>query len=199
LIPPPRVSQEIDLRIGSAVRGLHKSPLGGFTMALLIEDKKQIVAEVNEVASTAFAAVVADYQGLTVEQLTTLRVEARKLGVKTRIVRNTLAKRAFEGTQFDILDENLVGPTILAFSTSEDDMGAAARLFEEFAKTNKAFELKAAAFDGKLYQGADVSVIANLPNQEKALTMLANVLQAPISKLGRLITALKEKNESEAA
>jgi len=97
------------------------------------------------------------------------------------------------------LSEELVGPTILGFSTSEDDMGAAARLFEEFAKTNKTFELKAAAFDGKLYQGADVSVIANLPNQEKALTMLASVLQAPISKLGRLITALKEKNESEAA
>lgn len=91
-------------------------------MALLIEDKKQIVAEVSEVASKAFAAVVADYQGLSVEQLTTLRVEARKLGVTTRIVRNTLAKRAFQGTQFDILNDNLVGPTILGFSTSEDDM-----------------------------------------------------------------------------
>ena len=168
-------------------------------MALLIEGKKQIVAEVAEVASTAFAAVVADYQGLTVEQLTTLRVEARKLGVTTRIVRNTLAKRALQDTQFNILNDNLVGPTILAFSNSEDDMGAAARLFEEFAKPNKAFELKAAAFDGHLYQGAEVSVIANLPNQEKALTMLANVLQAPISKLGRLLTALQEKNESEAA
>ena len=168
-------------------------------MALLIEDKKQIVAEVSEVASKAFAAVVADYQGLSVEQLTTLRVEARKLGVTTRIVRNTLAKRAFQGTQFDILNDNLVGPTILGFSTSEDDMGAAARLFEEFAKTNKAFELKAAAFDGKLYQGDEVSIIANLPNHEKALTMLASVLQAPISKLGRLLTALQEKNESEAA
>ncbi|AMW77653.1 50S ribosomal protein L10 [Acinetobacter sp. TGL-Y2] len=165
-------------------------------MALLIEGKKQIVAEVAEIASTAYAAVVADYQGLTVEQLTALRVEARKLGVATRVVRNTLAKRALQDTQFAILDENLVGPTILAFSTSEDDMGAAARLFEEFAKTNKAFELKAAAFDGKLYQGADVSVIANLPNQEKALTMLASVLQAPISKLGRLLTALQEKNEA---
>ena len=163
-------------------------------MALLIEDKKQIVAEVTEVASTAYAAVVADYQGLTVEQLTALRVEARKLGVATRVVRNTLAKRALQDTQFTILNDNLVGPTILAFSTSEDDMGAAARLFEEFAKTNKAFELKAAAFDGKLYQGEEVSVIANLPNQEKALTMLANVLQAPISKLGRLLTALQEKN-----
>ena len=142
---------------------------------------------------------MANYQGSSVEKLTQLRVEARKLGVTTRIVRNTLAKRSLEGTQFDILSEELVGPTILGFSTSEDDMGAAARLFEEFAKTNKTFELKAAAFDGKLYQGADVSVIANLPNQEKALTMLASVLQAPISKLGRLITALKEKNESEAA
>lgn len=168
-------------------------------MALLIENKKEIVAAVNETASKAFSAVVADYQGLSVEQLTQLRVEARKLGVTTRIVRNTLAKRALQDTQFDILNDNLVGPTILGFSTSEDDMGAAARLFEEFAKTNKAFELKAAAFDGKVYQGAEVSVIANLPNQEKALTMLANVLQAPISKLGRLVTALKEKNESEAA
>ena len=82
-----------------------------------------------------------------------------------------MAKRAFQGTQFDILNDNLVGPTILGFSTSEDDMGAAARLFEEFAKTNKAFELKAAAFDGKVYQGADVSVIANLPNQERLLCL----------------------------
>ena len=168
-------------------------------MALLIEGKKQIVSEVTDVAAKAFSVVVANYQGSSVEQLTQLRVEARKLGVTTRIVRNTLAKRALQDTPFTILNDNLVGPTILGFSTSEDDMGAAARLFEEFAKTNKAFELKAAAFDGKIYQGADVSVIANLPNQEKALTMLASVLQAPISKLGRLITALKEKNESEAA
>jgi large subunit ribosomal protein L10 len=87
-------------------------------MALLIEGKKQIVAEVTEVASTAFAAVVADYQGLTVEQLTALRVEARKLGVATRVVRNTLAKRALQDTPFNILNDNLVGPTILAFSTS---------------------------------------------------------------------------------
>ena len=168
-------------------------------MALLIEGKKQIVSEVTDVAAKAFSVVVANYQGSSVEQLTQLRVEARKLGVTTRIVRNTLAKRSFEGTPFDILNDNLVGPTILGFSTSEDDMGAAARLFEEFAKTNKAFELKAAAFDGKIYQGADVSIIANLPNQEKALTMLASVLQAPVSKLGRLLTALQEKNESEAA
>ena len=168
-------------------------------MALLIEGTTPIVAEVNEVASKEFSAVITEYQGLNVEQLTQLRVEARKLGVTTRIVRNTLAKRSFEGTPFDILNDNLVGPTILGFFFFFFDMGAAARLFEEFAKSNKAFELKAAAFDGKVYQGAEVSVIANLPNQEKALTMLASVLQAPISKLGRLMTALKEKNEQEAA
>ena len=168
-------------------------------MALRLEDKKEIVAAVNTAASTAFSAVVADYQGLNVTQLTELRVQARQNNVYVRIVRNTLAKRAFEGTQFDILDGVLTGPTIIGLSTSEDDMGAAARLFADFAKSNKAVELKAAAFDGKGYQGAEVSVIANLPNQEKALTMLANVLQAPISQLGRLLTALKEKEEQEAA
>lgn len=109
-----------------------------------------------------------------------------------------MAKRALQDTQFNILNDNLVGPTILGFQLLKMTW-VQLRLFEDFAKTNKAFELKAAAFDGKVYQGADVSVIANLPNQEKALTMLASVLQAPISKLGRLITALKEKNESEAA
>ena len=87
-------------------------------MALLIEGKKQIVAEVTEVASTAFAAVVADYQGLTVEQLTALRVEARKLGVATRVVRNTLAKRALQDTQFTILIDHFVVPIILVFSNS---------------------------------------------------------------------------------
>ena len=168
-------------------------------MALLIEGKKQIVSEVTDVAAKAFSVVVANYQGSSVEQLTQLRVEARELGVTTRIVRNTLAKRALQDTPFTILNDNLVGPTILGFSTSEDDMGAAARLFEEFAKTNKAFELKAAAFDGKIYQGADVSIIANLKKKKKALTMLASVLQAPVSKLGRLLTALQEKKESEAA
>lgn len=168
-------------------------------MALRLEDKQEIVTAVNETAGKAFSAVVADYQGLSVEQLTQLRVQARQNNVYVRIVRNTLARRALQGTPFDILNDNLTGPTILGFSTSEDDMGAAARLFEDFAKTNKAFELKAAAFDGKVYGADQVSVIANLPNQEKALTMLANVLQAPISKLGRLLTALKEKNEQDAA
>lgn len=168
-------------------------------MTLRLEDKKEIVAAVNEAASTAYSAVVADYRGLTVAQLTKLRVDARNAGVYLRVVRNTLAKRAFEGTQFDVLNETLTGPTIIGLSTSEDDMGAAARLFQDFAKDNAKFEVKSAAFDGKLYGAAEIGTIANLPNLHTALTMLASVLQAPVSKFGRLLTALKEKQEQEAA
>lgn len=168
-------------------------------MTLRLEDKKEIVAAVNEAASNAFSAVVADYRGLTVSQLTQLRSDARKAGVYLRVIRNTLAKRAFEGTSFDVLNETLTGPTIIGMSTSEDDMGAAARLFKDFAKSNAKFEIKSAAFDGKLYGADQVDTIANLPNHHTALTMLASVLQAPVSKFGRLMTALKEKQEQEAA
>ena len=168
-------------------------------MTLRLEDKKEIVAAVNEAASTAFSAVVADYRGLTVGQLTQLRSDARKAGVYLRVIRNTLAKRAFEGTAFDVLNETLTGPTIIGMSTSEDDMGAAARLFKDFAKSNAKFEIKSAAFDGKLYGADQVDTMANLPNHHTALTMLASVLQAPVSKFGRLMTALKEKQEQEAA
>jgi large subunit ribosomal protein L10 len=168
-------------------------------VTLRLEDKKEIVAAVSEAASTAYSAVVADYRGLTVAQLTQLRVNARNAGVYLRVVRNTLAKRAFEGTQFDVLNEALTGPTVIGLSTSEDDMGAAARLFKDFAKDNAKFEIKSAAFDGKLYGASEIDTIANLPNQHTALTMLASVLQAPVSKFGRLLTALREKQEQTAA
>jgi len=169
------------------------------TVTLRLEDKKEIVAAVNQVAAGAFSAVVADYRGLTVEQLTKLRTSARQQGVYLRVVRNTLARRAFEGTPFAILNDSLTGPTIIGLSTSENDMGAAARLFQDFAKDNKKLEIKSAAFDGKVYGPDQIDVLAKLPNRETALTMLASVLQAPISKFGRLFTALKEKQEEQAA
>ncbi|MEY1663196.1 50S ribosomal protein L10 [Isoalcanivorax beigongshangi] len=168
-------------------------------MTLKLEDKKVIVAEVNDAASNAFSAVVADYRGLTVGQMTALRAKARESNVYLRIVRNTLARRALEGTAFETLNETLVGPTIIGLSMSENDMGAAARLFSDFSKDNKALELKSGAYDGKLFVGAELDVLAKLPNREQALTMLVSVLQAPVSKLGRLLTALKEKNEEQAA
>lgn len=167
-------------------------------MTLRLEDKKEIVAEVNQAAAGAFSAVVADYRGLTVGQLTKLRVQAREQNVYVRVVRNTLARRAFEGTSFSVLKDSMVGPTILGLSLSSDDMGAAARLFKDFAKDNQKLEVKALSIDGKLYGAKDIDLIAKLPNREQALSMLANVMQAPVAKFGRLLTALKEKHEAAA-
>lgn len=167
-------------------------------MTLKLEDKKEIVAAVNATASKAFSAVVADYRGLTVTQLTDLRVKARANNVYLRVVRNTLARRALEGTPFEPLKDSLVGPTIIGMSLSEDDMGAAARLLQDFAKGNDKLELKSGVYDGKLFTGADLGTLANLPNRTQALTLLVSVLQAPVSKFGRLLTALKEKNEQAA-
>jgi large subunit ribosomal protein L10 len=169
------------------------------TVALRLEDKKEIVAAVNKAASSAFSAVVADYRGLTVEQLTKLRGQARENNVYLRVVRNTLARRALQGTAFEILNDSLVGPTIIGLSMSEDDMGAAARLLKDFAKDNDKLEIKVAAYDGKIFEAARIDVLAKLPNREQALTLVASVLQAPVSKFGRLLTALKEQQESQAA
>lgn len=167
-------------------------------MTLKLEDKKEIVAEVNQVASGAFSAVVANYRGLTVGQLTKLREKAREQQVYVRVVRNTLARRAVEGTSFACLNDDLVGPTIIGLSLSENDMGAAARLFKDFAKDNQKMEVMALALNGQRYDAKHIDVIASLPNREGALTMLASVLQAPVSKFGRLFTALKEKLEEAA-
>jgi large subunit ribosomal protein L10 len=168
-------------------------------VTLRLEDKKEIVAAVNEVAGRAFSAVVADYRGLTVSQLTQLRAKAREQNVYVRVVRNTLARRALEGTNFSNLNDSLVGPSIIGLSMNVDDMGAAARLFQDFSKDNAKLEVKVGAYDGKLFVGKEIDVLAKLPNREQALTMLVSVLQAPVSKFGRLLTALKEKNESQAA
>lgn len=165
-------------------------------MTLKLEDKKEIVAEVNKVASGAFSAVVADYRGLTVGQLTKLRTKARDEGVYVRVIRNTLARRALEGTGFACLHDSLVGPSIIGLSLSENDMGAAARLFKDFAKDNQKMEVKALALGGQLYAASDIDVIAKLPNHKQALSMLLSVIQAPLSKFGRLMTALKEQKEA---
>jgi large subunit ribosomal protein L10 len=168
-------------------------------VTLRLEDKKEIVAAVNKAAAGAFSAVVADYRGLTVSQLTKLRVQARENNVYLRVVRNTLARRAFEGTNFSVLHDAMVGPTIIGLAMSENDMGAAARLFKDFAKDNQKLEVKALSIDGKLYAAKDIDVLAKLPNRQQALAMLASVLQAPVSKFGRLLTAIKEQKEQQAA
>jgi large subunit ribosomal protein L10 len=121
-------------------------------MALKLEHKQEIVAEVNEVAGKALSAVLADYRGLTVTQMTEMRTKARASGVYLRVIRNTLAKRAVEGTEHECLKSALVGPTLVAFS--QEDPGAAARLMKEYAKTFEKLEVKALSIGGVLL-GAD--------------------------------------------
>lgn len=169
------------------------------TVTLRLEDKKEIVAAVNKAAASAFSAVVADYRGLTVEQLTKLRSQARGQNVYLRVVRNTLARRALQGTAFEILSESLVGPTIIGLSMSENDMGAAARLLKDFAKDNQKLEIKVAAYDGKVFSAKQIDVLASLPTRQQALTLVVSVMQAPVSKFARLLTALKEQKEAQAA
>lgn len=164
-------------------------------MALGLKDKKAIVAEVQEVAKSALSAVVADSRGVKVGDMTALRKQARESGVWLKVVRNTLARRAVEGTDFEILTETFVGPTLLAFST--DHPGAGARILKDFAKTNDKLELKSAVFEGEI---TDISLLASLPTYDEAIAKLMGVLkEASAGKLVRTIAAIRDQKEQEAA
>ena len=150
-------------------------------MAIRLEDKQQIVAEVNEAAKGALSAVLADYHGTAVEEMTALRKAARENNVYLRVVRNTLLKRAVAGTDYECLNEALVGPTILAFS--QDDPGAAARVLKDFAKENDGFQVKALAVSGTLLPASQIDVLAKLPTYDQAMATLMSVTLAPVTKL----------------
>jgi large subunit ribosomal protein L10 len=154
-------------------------------VVLRLEDKKAIVAEVAEVAGRSLSAVAAEYRGLTVSELTELRSNARKIGVYMRVVRNTLARRALEGTEFSCMQEILVGPLVLAFS--QEDPGAAARLIRDFAKEHEKLVVKALSIGGKLLSPKDIGVLANLPTREQALATLMSVMIAPITQFVRTL------------
>ena len=152
-------------------------------MALRLEEKQAIVAEVNEAAGAALSAVVSDYRGLTVSQMTELRVKARDSGVYLKVIRNTLARRAVEGTDYECLNDAFVGPTLLAFS--QEDPGAAARLIKDYAKEHEALKVRALSLGGQLYGAEDIDRLAKLPTLDEARAMLMSVMQAPIAKLVR--------------
>ena len=160
-------------------------------MAIRLEDKQKIVSEVNAAASSALSAVLADYRGVTVADLTALRKTARENSVYLRVVRNTLLKRAVAGTDFECLNEALVGPTILAFS--QEDPGAAARVLKDFAKENDDFDIKALAVGGKLLSAAQIDVLAKLPTHDQAISMLMSVMLAPVTKLVRTVNEVPAK------
>ena len=170
-------------------------------MTLTLAAKKAVVEEVNAVASKAISAVVADYRGLTVNQMTQLRKEAREAGVFLKVVPNNLSKRAFEETEFACLNEALVGPLFIAMSLEAPS--DAARLLKDFAKTNDSIEVKALSISGQLLGAEQLSAVASLPTRDEALSKLMFVMKAPIekfvrtmnephSKLVRTIAAVKD-------
>ena len=160
-------------------------------MPIGLKEKQAIVAEVNETASRALSAVLADYRGVSVAGMTELRKTAREAGVQVRVIRNTLAKRAFEGTEFECMSEVMLGPNILAFSL--EDPGAGARVFKDFAKENEEFEIKALSVGGKLLPANQIDALAKLPTREEVLVMLMAVMQAPITKLTRTLNDVPAK------
>lgn len=156
-------------------------------MALSLREKKVVVEEVADIAKSAHSAVAAEYRGLTVTEMTDLREKAKQSGVYLRVVRNTLARRAVAGTQFECVQDRLRGPLVLAFS--RDEPGAAARVMRDYAKSNAKLVVSFVAFDGKAMDAPAIDQIASLPSRDEALSMLMSVLMAPATKLTRTVAA----------
>ena len=154
-------------------------------MPMRIDDKKVAVKELHEMANKAVSAIVADYHGTSVSELTELREEARNSSVHLKVIRNTLARRALTDTKFSCFDELLVGPTILAFSL--DNPTSAAKLAHNFNKVNKNFEVKGLSMGETLLELSRLSDIANLPSKEEAIAQLAGLVNEPLVKLVSLI------------
>jgi large subunit ribosomal protein L10 len=180
---------------------------GGTNMALRLEDKKVVVAEVNAVAAKALSVVGAENRGLTVTQMTDLRAKARKQGVYLRVVKNTLARKAVAGTPFECIGPALKGPIVLAFSN--DDPGAAARIVKAFAKDNDKLVTTLISLGGLLLKPADIDRVASMPTRMQALSQLLGVMKAPIakfvgtlaapnSKLVRTLAAVLEAKKAQA-
>lgn len=173
-------------------------------MAMRLEDKKAFVKEINAVADESIAVVAAEYRGLSVAEMTKLRRDARNAGVYLRVVKNTLARRAIEGTGFECIKDSLKGPILLAFG--KEDPGAAARVIKDFAKDHTALKAVSLSTGGQLLPAEDLETLANLPSLEQARAMLLGVLMAPLTKLARtlaeppamLARTLSARGEQEA-
>jgi large subunit ribosomal protein L10 len=174
-------------------------------VALTLDDKVAVVEEVAAVAAKAHSAVAAEYRGMTVAHLTELRKTARESGVYLKVVKNTLARRAVQGTSFECMQDGLVGPLILAFSL--EDPGCAARVLSDFSKQTDKLIVKLVAVGGKQYGPQELDRLAKLPNREQALAILMGTMKAPIekfvrtlaephAKLARTIAAIRDQKQS---
>jgi large subunit ribosomal protein L10 len=165
-------------------------------LSLNLNDKKAVVAEVSAKVATAQTIVVAEYRGIQVGHLTQLRAKARSQGVYMRVLKNTLARRAVEGTPFAGLASEMTGPLI--YSISEDAV-AAAKVVHDFAKTNDKLVVKAGNYAGKPLDKAAVAALASIPSREVLISQLLGVMQAPVSGFARALAALAAKKEAESA
>ncbi len=154
-------------------------------VALQLEQKQAIVAEVSQVAADAHSAIAAEYRGITVGELTELRAKARETGVYLKVVKNTLAKRALEGTSYECMSDGLVGPLMLAFS--QEDPGSAARLVKDFAKQNDLLVVKMISIGGELLDASELTKLSSLPTKDQAISLLMAVMKAPVEKFVRTI------------
>jgi large subunit ribosomal protein L10 len=155
-----------------------------------LEQKQAVVAEVAEKLSGAQATMLAEYRGLTVEQMTKLRRKAHEGKVYLRVVKNTLARRAVTGTSFECLKDSMVGPLAVAISS---DPVAVAKILSEFAKDNEQLKIKAAAMSGKLMSVNDVQALAKLPGREQLLATLLGTMQAPVAKFVQTLNEVPAK------
>ncbi|HEY5682723.1 MAG TPA: 50S ribosomal protein L10 [Sulfuricaulis sp.] len=159
-------------------------------MSLTLDEKKAVVAEVSGKLTGAQAAMLAEYRGLSVAQMTTLRRKAHESNVFLRVVKNSLARRAVEGTGFECLKDQMIGP--LAFAVSADPV-AVAKILSEFAKENEALKIKVGAMDGKLMSLAQIQALAVLPGREQLLALLLGTLQAPVQKFVQTLNEVPAK------
>lgn len=165
-------------------------------MGLNLNDKKAVVAEVAEQVANAQTIAIAEYRGIEVGHLTVLRKKARESGVYLRVMKNTLVRRAVAGTPFASLADHMVGPLI--YSVSADPV-AAAKVLNDFAKTNDKLVLKAGSFAGKVLDKAGVQALASIPGREELLSRLLGVMQAPVSGFAVCLAALAQQREEAAA
>lgn len=156
-------------------------------MALNLEDKKVIVEEVSLQAKQSLSLLGADYRGLSVSEMTKLRAAARNAGLYLKVIRNTLARRAIEGTDFECAKDALVGPLVLAFS--KDDPGAAARVFRDFCKIHDKLKVKVLSLSGQLLDANQLDAVASLPTYDEAIAKLMSVMKAPVDKFVRTLAA----------
>jgi large subunit ribosomal protein L10 len=165
-------------------------------LSLNLNDKKAVVAEISAKVANAQTIVVAEYRGIQVGQLTQLRAKARDQGVYLRVLKNTLARRAVEGTAFADLATEMTGPLIYSIS---DDAVAAAKVISDFAKTNEKLVIKAGNYAGKPLDKAAVTALANIPSREVLLAQVLGMMLAPVSGFTRGLAALAAKKaEGEA-